>query len=199
MKKVKISFIIGLIFAILVSSFSGFARECNNIRSSVFRLHILANSDIVADQQLKIKVRDAILKNTKDIFNEQSTLAQAKINATNNIDKIKIIAQNEINTNGYDYKVNAEVTNMFFNTRYYDNLTMPAGNYDALRITIGNADGKNWWCVLYPPICLPAATKKVEIEQTLNQKQVDIVKSNRKIEVRFKAVEIYEKIKQMIK
>jgi stage II sporulation protein R len=199
MKKFEISIIIGLVITIILSSFTGFAKECDGIRKSVLRLHILANSNSVADQELKIKVRDKILANTDKLFVEQNSLENAKKNVSQRLDEIKKIASDEISANGYDYKVNVEIVNMFFDTRVYDELTMPAGRYDALRVTIGKAEGKNWWCVLYPPICLPAATKKVDMSKALNEKQIKIVGTKKKYEVRFKAVEIYQKIKSMVK
>lgn len=197
MKKIELSIIIGLIVSILLSGFSSFAAECESIRSNVLRLHILANSNSKQDQALKIKVRDRILKSSPELFSNQSTLQAAESDIEKNISRIKEIAQQEIIANGYNYKIDAKIVNMYFDTKSYGNYTMPAGKYDALRIYIGNAEGKNWWCVLYPPLCIPAASQKVKIQEKLNSKEINVVKSNKKIEIRFKAVEIFEKFKEM--
>lgn len=195
--KAIIAVSIGLAMAILFTSFSGFAHECTEIRKSVFRLHIIANSDSEQDQQLKLKVRDAILKRTKGMFDCQSA-QDAKSSAEKNIVLIESIARQVIKEEGYSYNVKAQVVNMFFNTRQYDDITMPAGKYDALRITIGDAAGHNWWCVMYPPICLPSAQPKKELSDVLTESQTDIVENEPKYEIKFKLVEVIESIKNSI-
>ena len=87
--------------------------------------------------------------------------------------------------------------NMYFTTREYETFTLPAGMYDAVRITIGDAEGKNWWCVLYPPLCLPAAQSEETLEQALDEQETDLVTRNPQYEVRFAVVEWFENLKQM--
>lgn len=195
--KTTIALAVALILTLIVSSFSSFALECNEIRNNVFRLHIIANSNSDVDQELKLKVRDAILEQTADTL--CSTDADtAKQLAKDNIENIEKIAKKVIIENGYEYDVKAEVVNMFFDIRHYDDITMPAGRYDALRITIGDAVGKNWWCVLYPPICLPCAQPKQELSDVLTDAQTDIVENEPKYAIRFKLVEIFEQIKDSL-
>lgn len=198
MKKLITAICIGLIAAICINFFTGFAKECQEIRQSVLRLHILANSDSEEDQGLKLKVRDRLLQETQDIFYNTASLADAKTSASENIDHITAIAKDEIRQQGYDYPVNVEICNMFFDTRVYDEFTLPAGHYDAVRITIGDAEGKNWWCVLYPPMCLPAAEPRIQLAATLTQPQVDIVEQPQKYKVKFAIVELVEKLADQI-
>lgn len=156
MKKIDASIILGLIFTLIIGNFNGFAKECENVTTQVLRLHVLANSDADYDQELKLKVRDAILNSTSEKLNCDS-LDKAQEVAISSLGDIEKIAEQTIKENGYNYTVKAEIVNMFFDTRYYENVTMPAGKYKALRVTIGSGQGKNWWCVLYPPLCVSPA------------------------------------------
>ncbi len=198
MKKFKLAVAFGLIFAILFGCYQSFAAECNDISDRVLRLHILANSDTDADQELKLAVRDRILEETSGIFNIQGDLRAAEQNALDNLEFIRQVAQDEVNARGYDYTVQAELTNMLFDTRTYGEITMPSGNYDAVRITIGKAEGHNWWCVLYPPLCIPAAQPKEELSDVLTESEMKVVQSNPKYEVRFAIVEFFQSIKAQL-
>lgn len=195
--KITAAVSIGVAVSILFAGISGFAKECSQIRSSVFRLHIIANSDSESDQELKLKVRDEILARTKETFNCESS-GQAIRAAEKNLPIIESIARQVIKREGYEYNVKAEVVNMFFNTRQYGDITMPAGRYDALRITIGEAAGKNWWCVMYPPICIPSAQPKKTLSDVLTGAQEDIVENEPKYQVKFKIVEIIESVKNAL-
>ena len=156
MKKIEISVLIGLVMTILIGSITTFATDCSQIREDVLRLHILANSDTDEDQALKLKVRDRILNESGELFENPATLEEAKSSAADHIEEIRQIAQDEVYASGYPYQVNAEIVNMYFTTRQYETFTLPAGMYDAVQITIGEAKGHNWWCVLYPGLCRSA-------------------------------------------
>ena len=202
MRKFEVALLFGLVIAVLLSFISGyasFANQCNDIRSEVFRLHVLANSDSKADQALKLKVRDKIISESGKLFGNAKSKAEAEKIASANLSEIQQVAQQEVYDLGYKYKVKAQITNMFFVTKQYADVTMPAGYYDALRITIGAAKGHNWWCVMFPPLCLPAATgeSKTQIQDVLNSKQVKIVKSGKQPQyvIKFKIVEWVEQIK----
>lgn len=157
MKKHEIALLIGLAVSIFLTSIQGFAGEAGDIRDNMLRLHILANSDSEADQELKLAVRDAVLLETAGLFQSGGDKEQAKALARKNLSRIEEIAACEIARQGCDYPVKAEVVNMFFDTRQYGDITIAAGRYDAVRITIGQGAGKNWWCVMFPPMCIPAA------------------------------------------
>ena len=143
---------------------------------------------------LKLKVRDALLEYTDMLFDKAADSDEAENIARENLKTLQTVAQNVVYENGYDYKVNAQVVKMYFNTRYYDNYTMPAGIYDALRITVGDGKGHNWWCVMYPSICISSAVDTDEkVEKTFSENQQEIVKGN-DYQYKFKVVEIFEKI-----
>lgn len=199
-KPVLIAMGIGLFAAICFALMSGFVSDCDDIRESVLRLHILANSDTEEDQNLKLAVRDKILSETENIFYTTSSVGDAKEKASKSIAQIEQIAQQELSAQGYDYTVKAEVCNMFFDTRVYQNFSLPAGHYDALRITIGQAKGHNWWCVLYPPMCLPSAMPKEELKKSgLSAEQENIIEKPQEYKVEFAVVEVFEKIKDFVK
>lgn len=147
-----------MVFALTLGNFALFSQDCQALRTEVIRLHILANSDTSLDQTIKLKVRDNILKATGSIFAQPGTKADAIQAAKDALPQIEQIAQATLLENGFAPSAKAEFRSMYFNTRHYDDYTLPAGVYDAIRVTLGNGDGKNWWCVLYPPICVPAAT-----------------------------------------
>ena len=163
MKKIIFAVVAGL-FVTSILSVSGFINTSSNIRDDVLRLHVLANSDTVEDQNLKLKVRDAVLEEGKDIFDGEINVENAEEKIS--IEKSRLIdaAENAVRQNGFDYDVDVFVTDEFFDTRSYGNITLPAGNYTAVKVTIGESAGHNWWCVMFPPMCLPAAEDKTERE-----------------------------------
>lgn len=204
--KIEKAVLFGLIIAIMATTFSGFSvfsTQCGDIRGRVLRLHILANSDSAADQQLKLNVRDRILTQSAGFFKETKTKAQAEKNVRAKLPEVAKIAQAEIIKEGYHYKVSAKLVHMYFTTRTYGNITLPAGDYDAVRITIGAALGHNWWCVLFPSLCVPAARKNQTklLDDVLTPNEVCIVKSSRRpnIEIKFKTIELCQQFKHFLK
>ncbi len=194
MKLFEKSLLCGLIFSLLLS-IVGFAGRCENISKKVFRLHIIANSDSIEDQELKLKVRDRILTQTKGLFDTADSKYDAKKVTEENLNQITQIAQNEIKANGYNYPISAKITNMHFNTRKYDNVVLPAGRYDALRIEIGKAEGKNWWCVMFPPLCVSTAQENKKLEDVLSENELEITNNETEYEFKFKVVEWFEEVK----
>ena len=194
MKRIEFAVLVGLIVSIILSSITAFAGSCENVRSEVLRLHILANSDSEADQNLKLSVRDAILEESGQLFDGAMTLDAALQMAEINLSQIEEIAKAEIKKQGYDYSVRAYLTEMYFETRKYEDVTMPAGKYKALRIEIGKATGKNWWCVIFPTLCIPAASKNALIDDVFTAQEIDTITSP-KYEAKFAIVEFFEKLK----
>lgn len=195
MKKIRlfeISLLAGLVIAV-VFSITSFASTCDEIRTDVLRLHVIANSDSEEDQQLKLKVRDALLRTGKNIFDGSVTRENAEEKIRNEKEKLELTAKKVIRENGFDYDVEITVTEEFFNTRTYESVTLPAGKYMAVRVLIGENAGKNWWCVMFPPLCIPVA--QADISLYLDEKEVKLVETNPKYEPRFKIIEIYEEIK----
>ena len=176
----------------------GYSTTVNsNISENIVRLHILANSDSVEDQKLKLQVRDAILKHSRANFTKKSDV-KAKL------DEYKEIAETVISEKGYDYPVEVEYGNFKFPTKEYKNIRLPAGNYDALRVKIGNADGQNWWCVMFPPLCFVDGTTdsvyaEEKLQSSLDKESYDIITTSTQngvfpFEVKFKIVEFYGKL-----
>lgn len=187
-----------LLIAFILSSYvsvASFMYSGKKIRSSVLRLHIKANSDSEEDQNLKLKVRDEILKESPCIFAGAQDLEDAVNNCSCAKEKLRKTAEKVIKENGYSYPVSVEIGRSFFPVRTYENsVTLPAGDYTALKITIGEGRGHNWWCVMFPPLCLPAAKGEKTLSDVLDEDETELTKSNPKYEVRFKIAELFEKI-----
>jgi len=128
------------------------------IAKKVIRFHVLANSDSEADQQLKLKVKDAVVEYLQPYMSDADDLNESHEILSKHTDNILELAGNVIQNEGYDYSVNAYFCEDFFPTKAYGDVTLPAGNYTAFRIEIGEHEGKNWWCILYPPLCFVDAT-----------------------------------------
>ncbi len=198
-KRAEVSILIGMAFSVFCAGFCGVAESRGNIADTVFRLHILANSDSEYDQNLKFKVRDAVLEETAYLFEDNSSSAEAAAKAEAHLDEIKSIAERVIDENGADYGVNCEVTDMEFDRRVYGNISMPAGKYSALRITIGEAAGKNWWCVMFPPLCLPAVTDEgdvLEASGEFSEEEIEMLENPESYECRFYFLELLDKLKK---
>ena len=187
----------GFVIAVLCSMAS-FSQQCQNIRESVFRLHVLANSDSQEDQALKLRVRDRILLESEHLMDGVSSREQAEQIVKQHLPELEAAAKDEIQRQGYDYPVEIRLENTYFNTRQYDTVTLPAGQYDALRVLIGSGEGHNWWCVMFPPMCLPAAEDPKQIEDVLSPQETDIVEGGEQYEVKFKVVEWFEEIQNYI-
>ena len=188
-KSAVIAFVLTVIYSVIP-----FQAVCAEIPNDVFRFHILANSDSEEDQALKLKVRDKVLERTKILFDTANSKSDAEKFVKANLETIEKIAQNEVYKNGYNYPVKAEVVNMHFDTRYYESYTLPSGMYDALRITIGNAKGHNWWCVMYPSICISTVDEgKSRAKNALSDDEYSVVTDN-KVEYKFFIVELFQKI-----
>ncbi len=173
-----------------------FAAECKNIRADVLRLHVVADSDSEFDQKLKLMVRDAVLEKGGELFEGSVTAQTAKREITPKINELKFAAEKVLRENGCDNEVEITVQEEFFNTRSYEEFTMPAGVYTAVRVNIGSAQGQNWWCVMFPPLCLPAAS--ADADAFFTEDEMKVISSSPQYEPRFKIVELYERLKNKI-
>ncbi len=196
-KALRYSLLFGLMCAVFLS-FSDFNAGCEDLRQNVLRLHIIANSDSVEDQALKLKIRDRIINESGDIFGLSESVEDAVEVAEEQLPVLEEIANEVIAEEGFDYDVKASVGDSFFETRVYDEFTLPAGTYKSLIINVGESKGKNWWCVIFPEICLPAATDG-ELSDTVNEDGVRIAEDSNRYILRFKVIEIYEDIKKWLK
>ncbi|MBQ3265880.1 MAG: stage II sporulation protein R [Ruminococcus sp.] len=170
-----------------------FFDSCEELTEDVLRVHILANSDSAADQSLKLSVRDRVVTECSAYYDGCSGKEEALAITRAHLTEIEKLASDEICRHGFRYPVHAEVGEMYFDTRYYDDFTMPAGRYDALRVTIGDGEGQNWWCVMYPSLCVGAASKQ-EMEDDLDDGEYRVVTSDR-YDFRFKLVEYWEELR----
>lgn len=184
------SIFMGFILSILCS-FVNFQSKCDKIKDDVFRLHVIANSDSDKDQTVKLRVRDAILRELK--IQKLSNLEDTKKFVCDNIDVLGKIAKDEVESSGSNCDVSLEVCRSNFSNREYENLILPAGYYDSLKIKIGEGRGKNWWCVLFPPMCVGVAKDKVETDG-FSESESEIVENKDKYEVEFKIVEVVNRI-----
>ena len=190
-----------LILFFIVTAYSYATNISEGLSENIFRLHILANSDSEEDQTLKLKVRDAVFEYMKTLTNDM-TDKQAVIELSKkHLQDFKKIAEDVICQNGYDYSVNIEIGNFYFPTKYYGNISLPAGNYDALKIEIGKANGQNWWCSLFPPLCFVSISSGVVdeegeeyLKENLSEEEFEIISSSSsEIEFKFKIVELMNK------
>ncbi|MCR5652574.1 MAG: stage II sporulation protein R [Ruminococcus sp.] len=180
----------------VIFSLVPFSAECSDISQEVFRLHILANSDSKADQNLKLRVRDTVLRYTGSLYKNSKNRIEAEKLTSENLQKIANVAAAEIKERGYNYSVKAEIKKMYFDTRYYGKVTMPSGIYNALRITIGKGGGHNWWCVMYPSLCVGAATDYDALRKETTDSQYKIMTEDG-YQFRFKIVEYFVKISSL--
>ncbi len=192
MKKLKVFTSVFLVLTIIVSAFTPVINMSESISNKVFRLHILANSDEKYDQELKLKVRDKILSLSKELYNDCESVDEAINISKDNLDLFRETAQKAIAFYGFEYEARPYVTKEYFNTRKYDNFSLPAGIYDCLKIEIGQGKGKNWWCVMFPSVCLSGCTD--DFNGVLTEDERRMIEEDKYI-VKFKAVEIYEKLK----
>ncbi len=195
LKAIELSVLIALIFTII--STLSFENNCNGIREKVLRLHVVANSDSFSDQSLKYAVRDELLKDGESIFSGSETVFQAQEKISDSLGFLKQTAENTVKDYGYNYPVSITLSRTYFPTRQYENVTLPAGYYNAVKVIIGEGKGKNWWCVMFPPLCLPAASKNnVTLTDILSPKEEEIVRNTSKYEIKFWFVEKYYELKE---
>ena len=204
MKKLKIIITLAFLFAIFVftCAYSYVSAISDNLYNSIFRLHVIANSDSEEDQNLKYIVRDNLINYMNDSCKNLSSKDEVIQYAQSHLDQIKQIAENTIKENGFNYPVQVEIGNFEFPTKNYGDISFPTGFYDALRVKIGKSSGKNWWCVMFPPLCFVDTTtgivpdsSKEELQENLSDENYMIVSEsdNSSIAFKFKIVELFEK------
>lgn len=196
MKRIEASVLAGFLLTLIFTCLVGFSGTCETLREDVLRLHILANSNSEEDQALKLKVRDRLLEETPALFGSAASKEEAEAAAKANIKRLTEVAQEEIARNGYDYPVTISVGKQYFSTREYETFTLPAGTYDAIQVKIGAAEGKNWWCVMFPMLCVPASMDQPE--DVFTEEQAEVVENQQKYEVRFKVVEVFEDLRKQV-
>ena len=194
----EVTLAIGLAISLVVSSLALDTQK--DISDKLIRLHIIANSDSAEDQRLKLLVRDEILSYVSRLTENCDSIDGARRKISAHLGNLEAIAEDVIVSNGFSCAARAELSEVYFPTKVYDGFSLPAGKYEALRIKLGSASGKNWWCVLFPPVCISAAEAESEFENAgMTKEEISFVMSD-KVEYRlkFKIVEIIESIAEKI-
>ena len=196
-KNSKVKMVIILSFLLFlyttICAFSYAQNISTDISNSVFRLHVIANSDSKEDQNLKYKVRDNLLKHMKELCCDCKNKDEAIKIVKEHLEEFKQIALQTIKDNGYSYNININIGNFEFPTKEYGDISLPAGFYDALKVEIGEAKGQNWWCVMFPPLCfidvtsgvVPEESKK-QLENDLSEEEFALVSEDSDIKIQFK-------------
>ena len=207
MKKIKryLIMIILLILYILIYSISYANSTISNLSNNLFRLHVIANSDSDYDQNLKYAVRDNLISYMNNICINTSSKEEALNIANEHLYDLYKISQNTIIEHGYNYDVKISIGNYPFPTKKYGDISLPSGNYDALKVEIGEAKGKNWWCVMFPSLCfvdisngiVPEESKK-ELQDSLSEENFNLISSNEsQYQFKFKLIELFENAKTL--
>ncbi len=194
MKKILICFCTFVFILALITPLLPLKGE-GDIYENTIRLHVLANSDDPKDQELKLKVRDSILERVSGELSDCKTRLEAEKKVEDISDDILITAQNTICENGFDYTVHLTLDHEYYPTREYEGVSMPAGTYLSLKIMIGEAEGQNWWCVLFPPLCTSSAKPKSTLKEagfTPDQIRILTEDENPKYKLKFKFLELFE-------
>lgn len=176
-------------------------------RNKLIRFHVIANSDNDLDQKLKLKVRDEILDKIGVKLDDSKSIDESRNILKENINEIKYIAKETVVKNGYDYDIEVDLGKHNFPTKNYGDITLPAGEYEAIRIVIGDGNGKNWWCVMFPPLCyvdithgLSTSETETQLTEVLDDEEYNMIstkkeRNTKKVKVKFKIVELFEETK----
>ena len=189
---------------VFINAYSYVSKVSSNLQSSVFRLHVIANSDSIEDQNLKYKVRDNLIEYMNSICSNSSSKEETMQIVNDNISNFTDIVNKTVQENGFSYSASLEIGNFEFPTKTYADISFPAGFYDGIKIKLGKSEGQNWWCVLYPSLCFVDVTSgivpddsKEELQETLSEEEYRIISdtSNSTINFKFKLIEFFAKNK----
>ena len=192
-KLLNLSLICALISAMMLSMV-GFSYSCNEMYDNIIRIRIIPNSDSKEDQALKIAIRDAVLGKTSELFTDTKSYDDAVAVTKSNTDKMLTAAKNVVRSEGLEYDVTLEIREEFFDTRVYEEFTLPAGYYETAVFTVGEGKGSNWWCVIYPQVCVGSCS--ATLNESLSDDTAEVAYNSEKYVVKFKTIEILEKIKK---
>lgn len=195
-----LGFAVFFTYSILTYSYTYSMTIKDDISENLIRFHVLANSDSYEDQQLKIYIKDMILKKYKEDLLKNTTKEEAIVFFTNNTKEIENYAKELVKEKGFDYNVTCELQYTDFPTKTYKDITLPKGEYLAFRVLIGDHTGKNFWCVLYPPLCYVDAVdtenfenSKEKLKQSITNDEYILISETSKpdVHVKFKILEFW--------
>ena len=199
----KILFGAAVLGVCVLMHFYGEATEARerqeDIAKEVIRLHVVANSDLEIDQKLKLEVKEEIVTMLRQKMQDNTSVAEAQVTLRQQIPEIEELAENYIKKKGYSYSVKATLENCYFPIKEYGDMVFPAGYYNALNVRIGQASGKNWWCVLYPTLCFVDSTyqtvpeeSKAKLKENLTEEEYDmLLEGGDKVEYGFWFFELF--------
>lgn len=189
---------LALLLGVAIAALAGvwLDRSQAALSDQVIRLHVLANSDSEADQALKLEVRDAVLEAASGYLEEGASLEETRAVLTDHLADIAAAGAERVAEEGYDYAVTASVEDhCWFPTKQYTDFALPAGEYTALRVVIGAGDGQNWWCVVFPPLCLGSVSEtaaQTALSDGFTEDQVSLITGeDQGYVVKFRAMELW--------
>ncbi len=179
-----------------------FAKACEGVRNDVVRLHILANSDSKKDQEVKLKVRNALLQKNTSLLSDNVNTENAHIYFNQSKEELLETAKNVLMKNGFSYDAKITLEKEYFETRKYGELTFPAGEYLSLKVILGEGAGHNWWCVMFPPLCIPVSSE-IETDESktadhLSPNGEEIINGGNEYIIKFKIIEVFEELKSKL-
>ena len=211
--KVRLSILVLSLIAvmsIMSISISGEVKKIStaseDYKNKLIRFHVIANSDSDEDQNLKLKVRDAVIDYLQPKLELSSSIEESETIIKSEYKELENISKNIVLENGYKYDISVGIDYSTFPTKQYSNVVLPAGEYKSLRIIIGEGKGKNWWCVMFPPLCFVDEQSSIidtetdkKLREILTEEEYELIAQNNKkqvnkVEVKFKIVEILQNI-----
>ncbi len=196
--KWELALLLGLCAALLWGAWS--AQQQEELSRKMIRLHVIAHSDSTADQALKLEVRDAVLDYATAVLQRSEDMAAAQKELQSQLPRIESIARAAVKAEGYDYGVTASLGQAEFPLKEYDGFSLPAGEYTALRLVIGEGEGQNWWCVVFPPLCTAAACEfdETALAAGLSEEDIALITESEGYVLKFRAMELWQQLRQKI-
>ncbi len=195
--KFELAAIVAFIICVFLSAYN-LDRECDGIRQNILRLHVIAASDTEYDQSVKLQLRDVLLLKGSEFFSESTTKQEAEEKILTSVDALTKEANTYLESIGYPHRATVSLGKSRFPTKQYEGYTLPAGVYDALKVTIGGGEGQNWWCVMFPALCLPAAKKNIDcFDGILTEREKKFI-TGEKFEIRFWIVEKWQELEESL-
>jgi stage II sporulation protein R len=192
MKK-AISFLCLLLVFVGLYFIVGCFAEKAQLRENIVRLHVVANSDSAPDQAQKLRIRDRVTQYLQPILAEATSADEAQQILAEHLPQLKAAAEEQLLAEGSDYKVQVRLLEETFDIRHYDTFSLPSGVYSSLRIEIGDGVGKNWWCVVFPSLCMPAAGERfqdVAADAGFSDSLTDSLSNGNKVVFRFYVLDL---------
>ena len=197
--RIELALLLGLTVALLWGAWS--LQEQDALERKMIRLHVIANSDTAEDQALKLRVRDAVLAQATAILETSANMQAAEKKLAQALPELEQTAMETVAEEGYSYPVSARLEKTEFPQKLYDGFSLPSGEYTALRLIIGEGAGQNWWCVVFPPLCMTAVTELEETAIAAGLAEEDLAlmtEENTAYVLKFRSLELWESLRQWL-